>query len=335
MAPRRHDCHLFDLFARKVGECMSEPVKNSGKKILPGFIRWAGTLVSMALFLWLISRQQWDVVLAKATGIRPWIILLVLVLYLLSFGFNTLRWCILLWAQDVRITFWQAFRMTWAGNFASQFLLSTIGGDGLRMVGIFRYTDPKTIGIGSVIPDRIIKIAAMDCLTPGTLLIFCSSLGKLFSRASFAAPLGWLQRQFGHYFPKVIAAFKTWAQRPWAFAYAFLAAWPSNLLPMAGSYFIARQLGMDVSFWQVIGVQVITYFITVLPISFNGYGLREVTFTTLYIALGASIEQASTLALVTRFLMLLATVPGAFWLSGAVTHMALNDAELNGFESDQ
>ena len=318
------------------GDDKSHPAKkNSRKKALAGMIRWTGTLLSMALFIWLISRQKWDVVLAKATGIPLWILLLVLVLYLLSFGFNTLRWCILLWAQEVRITFWQAFRISWAGNFASQFLLSTIGGDGLRVVGIFRYTDRKIVGIGSVILDRITNMAAMACLIPISWLIFGSWLGKLFSGAAFAAPPGWLRRQFGHYFPRVVAAFQTWAWRPQAFVYAFLAAWPSNLLPMAGSYLIARQLGMDVSFWQVIGVQTITYFITVLPISFNGWGLREVTFTTLYIALGATLEQASTLALVTRFLMILATVPGALWLSGAVTDAALNDADLSGVESEQ
>ncbi len=318
------------------GEDQSQPArKNSRRKALAGVIRWIGTLVSLALFIWLISRQKWDVVLAKATGIPAWILLLVLVLYLLSFGFNTLRWCILLWAQEVRITFWQAFRISWAGNFASQFLPSTIGGDGLRVVGIFRYTDRKVIAIGSVILDRITNMVAWVCLIPVPWLIFGASLGKLFSGAALAAPPGWLRRQFGHYFPKVVAAFKTWAWHPWAFAYAFLAAWPSNLLPMAGLYLIARQLGMDVSFWQVIGVQTITYFITVLPISFNGWGLREVTYTTLYIALGATLEQASTLALVTRFLMILATVPGALWLSGAVADAALNDAELNGVESDQ
>ena len=60
-----------------------------------------------------------------------------------------------------------------------------------------------------------------------------------------------------------------------------------------------------------------------------GYGVRETAYTTLYAALGASIEQASTLALVTRVITVLATVPGALWLSGSVTDVALNDADLD------
>lgn len=292
------------------------------------YIRIAGTFISTALFVLLISRQKWDVVLAKATGIALWTILLALLFYLLSFGFNTLRWCILLWAQAVRISPWQAYRLTWAGNFASNFLPSTIGGDGFRMLAVHPYTGRKTISIGSVALDRIINMVAMACLIPAPLIIFGTSLRTLLgfaagggSFSALALPPG-MQKLFEKYFPKILSAFRDWASKPWAFVCAFLAAWPSNLLPMAATYLLAHQLGMAVSFWQVLGVQTVTYFLSVLPISVNGYGLREVAYTTLYAALGASVEQASTLALVTRFLTVLATIPGALWLSSAVTGAA-------------
>jgi len=307
-------------------------------------IRLAGTIVSTALFVWLISRQKWDVVLDKAAGIAIWAILLSIVLYLLSYSFNTLRWCILLWTQGVKISLWQAYRLTWAGNFASNFLPSTIGGDGFRMLAVHPYTGHKTISIGSVALDRIINMAAMACLIPAPLMIFGSSLlslrGVLFALwqsprqsqgiaslpekrllAMTLIPLR-LQKLFEKYFPKVVSAFRLWASKPWAFIYAFLAAWPSNLLPMAATYLLARQLGMNVTYWQVISVQTVTYFLSVLPISVNGYGLREVAYATLYTVLGSTLEQASTLALVTRFLTVLSTLPGAIWLTSAVTGAA-------------
>ena len=64
---------------------------------------------------------------------------------------------------------------------------------------------------------------------------------------------------------------------------------------------------------------VLTYFISMLPISINAYGLREVAVTALYMQVGASLEQASTLAVITRFMLLLETLPGALWLSEIVT----------------
>jgi uncharacterized membrane protein YbhN (UPF0104 family) len=306
---------------------MSLKTKKSPK--LATIVRWLGTILTTGLFIWLISGQKWDVVLQKATGIPLWAIALAIVLYIGSYGFNTLRWCSLLWTQDVAITYWQAFRMAWAGVFASNFLFSTIGGDSFRVVGIMRYTKRKTVAIGSVMLERVVNVTAYVCLIPVSLLVFGGSLfpphamETMGQMATLAIPVR-LRALFEHYFPKIANAFRVWASRPWAFVYAFLAAWPSNLLPMTATYMISRQLGMNISFWQIIGVQTVAYFVSQLP-SINGYGLREATYTTLYTGLGASLEQASTLALMTRFLSIVATLPGALWLSGTVTGTAFND----------
>ncbi len=278
-------------------------------------IRWGGTLLSSALFIWLLARQDWQRLLTSAAGVGLWTLAAGLALYVISFGFNTLRWCFLLWAQNTNISFWQAWRLTWAGNFASNFLPSTIGGDGFRMLAIYPYAGRKTIAIGSVALDRIINMAAMTCLVPLSLWMFGAKLMTLFSIA-LPAPV---QKLVDQYFPRLAAAFRDWAARPLAFVWAFLAAWPSNLAPMLATYLVARQLGIEVSYIQVMAVQTVTYFLSVLPISVNGYGLREVAYTTLYAALGASLEQASALALITRFLMVTVTLPGAFWLTGAAT----------------
>jgi uncharacterized membrane protein YbhN (UPF0104 family) len=297
---------------------MAQPIVDTRKKKWGTVIRWASTLITTALFVAVIANQKWDVVLQKAAGIAPWSIALAVLCFVAAWGFNTLRWCSLLWTQDVKISFWQAFRMVWAGTFASNFLLSTIGGDGFRMVGILRYTDRKSIGVGSVVLDRIINMLAMTCLVPLPFVVFGGSLlSGLVRPAALLLPEG-LRKLFERFFPKIAEAVRGWASRPSAFVYAFLAAWPSNLLPMLSTYLIAQQLGMNVTFVQVMAVQTVTYFVSQLP-SINGYGLREGAYTTLYTALGASLEQASTLALVTRFISVLATVPGALWLSKSVT----------------
>jgi uncharacterized membrane protein YbhN (UPF0104 family) len=84
-------------------------------------------------------------------------------------------------------------------------------------------------------------------------------------------------------------------------------------------YTLARGLAISVALYQVMGVTAITYLITLLPISVNGYGVREVTMTALYIYLGATVEQASTLAIVSRFMMLVVTLPGALWFPRVFT----------------
>jgi hypothetical protein len=75
---------------------------------------------------------------------------------------------------------------------------------------------------------------------------------------------------------------------------------------------------MPVSLYQVMGVMALSYAINLLPISINGYGVREIALTTLYVHVGATLEQASTLAVVTRFILLVEALPGALWLPSAV-----------------
>ncbi len=287
------------------------------RRSLAVWVRWIGTILSLGLFAWLVTRLDWGLLAAQLAGLNPWVLALALGLYLASQAFNTLRWCALLWAHGVSISFWQAFRIAWSGIFASNFLPSTIGGDGLRMVAVLPYARSKAVAVGSVALDRLINMANYACLLPVPVYVFGANLNALLG---LGLAFSFDVRQWAEkYFPKVVAALREWAARPAAFGWAFLAAWPSNLTIMLANFLIARQLGMDVSFTQIIAVQTVAYFVSVLPIAFNGYGVREVTLTTLFTLLGTTLEQASALAVLTRFLAVLVTIPGGLWFSGVAS----------------
>ncbi len=275
-------------------------------------------MLSLGLFAWLLTRLDWAAFGKQLAGLNGWALVAVFGLYLLSQAFNNLRWCSLLWSRGVKITFWQAFRISWSGIFASNFLPSTIGGDGLRMVAILPYARSKSLAVGSVALDRLSNLASMACLFPLPFWVFGSNLNAVFSLALPFNWRAWVER----YFPKIGNALREWASRPMAFFWAFLIAWPSNLTFMLGNFVVARALGIEVSFFEIMAVQAVTYLLALMPISFNGYGVREVTMTSLLVALGASLEQASSMALLTRFLVVLVTVPGALWFSGVASEVA-------------
>lgn len=163
-------------------------------------------------------------------------------------------------------------------------------------------------------------MTAMIFLVPVPVAIFGMTLTKLLAATPTQVPFSFLipapiEKLFEKYFPKIQQALHTWSKQPLSFLWAFIYAWPSNLLPILGTFMIARALGMEISFWHAIGVQTVSYFLSVLPISINGYGLREVVYTTLYSSIGISVEQASSLAIITRFVTILSTLPGALWLN--------------------
>jgi hypothetical protein len=102
-------------------------------------------------------------------------------------------------------------------------------------------------------------------------------------------------------------------------AASFGISWLSVLVIFIGEWILAYTLGIPVALYHVMGISALAYMATLLPLSINGYGVREVLFITLYMQLGATPEQAAALTLTSRFLLIIYNLPGALWLPGLLT----------------
>ena len=79
---------------------------------------------------------------------------------------------------------------------------------------------------------------------------------------------------------------------------------------------------MELSFWLVAGMYTLTYFVTLVPISINGIGVQELSMTFLLVQLGGlSSSESATIALLTRVLFILTSLPGAFFLPSILAAM--------------
>jgi len=305
---------------------LEEIVDKPGKPSLAGrVIRWAGLLISTGLFIGLLARQDLGEIGRSLSVFPLWIVPILLGLYFTGMFFNAVRWYILLLAQGQSIPFARILKIVFAGAFVSNFLPSTIGGDTMRVVGVQKWVNNWVISTSSIVVDRLLNVLAMVVSSPFSLITFGPGLLQLFQSrgsgpVSLAAGwlsdripgLSWLHRRF--WLP-LIDALRLWWNKPLHLALAFIVSWISIFVVFLAVWWIARILGIQVSLAQVIGINVVTYLLTLAPFSFNGYGVREFAMATLYTQLGASLEQASTLALVTRFFMLIETLPGVLWLS--------------------
>jgi uncharacterized membrane protein YbhN (UPF0104 family) len=293
-------------------------------------VRWAGTLVSSILFVWLIARQDWARIWDHLSNTPIWLLPLVFLLYFMGQVLNSLRWANLLRAQGLRIPFLEVLKMVLTGAFASNFLPTTIGGDTVRVVSLLRYNATWGVSVASVMMDRLLNVVAMFTVLPFSFLVF-GDPAVFFERIRGFAP--WpllagtgvakpvvekyaarLNRGIG----RVWEILKAWVQHPKVLLGSFALSWSSSFIIFVAIWILARGLDMDVSLYQVMGVMALSYAINLIPISINGYGVREIALTTLYMHIGASLEQASTLAVVTRFVLLIEALPGALWLPRAV-----------------
>jgi len=296
------------------------------------WLRWGGTIISSGLFIWLLTRQDWVTLWKTMNRIPTWIFPLAFALYFLAVLGNALRWYALLRAQEINIPYGEVLKIVLAGNFASNFLPSTVGGDTVRIVSAARFTG-WSVGLASVVVDRLLNVFVMMALLPFSWFSFKAVGGltgtllpsqKVWRAGLISSWIPKLSERIRRWIKKILDAFLVWKHRKKSVVWALAISLAARLLVFSAVWILARSLNISVSIFQVIGIGAIIYVLTLLPISINGFGLREVTMTTLYIQLGATLEQASALVVVTRFILMVETLPGALWISDM---LAMKDAK--------
>lgn len=301
-----------------------EQGKHSGndRKRLRQIVQIAGSLISLFLFFWLFRKQDWQAVWENMRQFPLWLWAVSFSLVAAGMMCNAWRWYVLLRAQKVHIPFGEVARIVFAGAFASNFLPSTIGGDAFRIVSLLRFTSDRVLSVASVVVDRVMNVAATFTFLPFAWIAFGDQLFEIFDRARLFPSLAggvpvWekLHIKFRDLFRKFVQTFAAWRYQPRALLSGFAISWLSIFVIYLSLWLLAHALGIPISLWQLAGIEFIVYVVTLLPVSLNGYGVREVLYTTLLMQMGATLDQAATLTLISRFLLVLATTPGVLWLS--------------------
>jgi glycosyltransferase 2 family protein len=297
-------------------------------------LRTIGTLISLALLIDLLYQQGWDQIMVVIRQIPPWRLLLALGLMIVSRFAVAARWHVLLRSADVPgndpITFRQTLRITFAGLFASNFLPTTVGGDLVRFAGIIQLHYDAAVGAASLIADRLVGMAGMAMAVPLSFPVLLNtdwtslqgSIPKQTAKwhPGLAATLlgKWLSRvwSFGRRaFLRIFEALKFWVKQPRALLVALGYTWVNMLCLFGVLSLIVNSQGQAMPFWLISGLYSLVYFVTLIPISINGYGLQEFSMTLIFSNLGrASISEGLAAALLFRTIMMLVSLPGALYV---------------------
>ena len=297
--------------------------KLPGKANRSRLLRWGGTLLSLALLVYLANRQ-WGAILEAFTDLSFTTLMSCLGIMFVSRIAVGSRWHALLLATDLKVTWWQSQKITFAGLFASNFLPSTIGGDVVRLLGAVQSNLSGTISAASLIVDRLAGMLGMALMlplglaplwgwyvsqyrileNPDSILFTAGMVSKGFQRVQ-----DWVQRFW--------QAFKLWQSKPLSLIFALV----FTLVHQACIYgiitFLLIDLGEPLSFWVVAGLWSFIYFITLLPISINGYGVQELALLFFFTQVVGVSEPASlAVATLVRLTQMFASLPGAFFVPG-------------------
>jgi uncharacterized membrane protein YbhN (UPF0104 family) len=294
----------------------------------PNLLRAAGTLITLALLIYLLGQQGWDEIGDAFSQIPFWRLALAMAIMMVSRLAVSFRWYVLLRSSGMKISLGQSLRITFAGLFASNFLPTTIGGDVIRLAGVLQLKLDAAVCTASLIVDRLVGMAGMAMAIPFGLPRFLDARTLALSPqpdyllSSLASlPLGNLWKAAWEkgfkVLRRILSALAMWLKQPRALLAALSITWIHMLCLFLFLAVIFDGMGDHMPLWLIGGLYSIVYFVTLLPISINGYGLQEISMTFVFSSLGGvSLASGLTAALLFRTLMMLASLPGVAFVPG-------------------
>lgn len=302
------------------------------------WLRWLGTLAALVLLLYLLAQQGWQEIWQAVQQVSWWRLLVACLLMVVSRLAVCGRWHVLLRSAGLPISWPQSMRVTFAGLFASNFLPTTIGGDVVRLAGLAQLRYDTALGTASLIADRLVGMAGMALFLPfGLPSLFASppAAGAAAGLHSAAWPgavcgpsrpqpatshstsdstLTLVWQKTLNWFWRILEALKLWLKRPLGLALALLFTGVHMVCVFSLVALFLQGLNEPLSFFLIGGLYSIAYFITLIPISINGYGLQEISLTFVYSTLaGVSLSSSLTIALLYRTITMLVSLPGAWY----------------------
>ncbi|MBL8089165.1 MAG: flippase-like domain-containing protein [Anaerolineales bacterium] len=279
--------------------------------------RLAGTLLALILLAILIREESGAEIISALKSIQPLYFILGIFVMLVSRMFVILRWHILLRSAQVEIPFLRTAMLTFTGLFSSNFLPTTIGGDVVRLTGAMQLGYDRAVCLASLVADRLIGMAGMLFALPFGLIPVFSNPNSL--QALTIAPLIEKIRAF---IQRTLNAFSIWLKKPKALISSLFFTFVNMACIFAAIYLLAEGMSDHLSYWLIAGLWSLTYFVTLIPISINGFGVQELSLTFLLSNIGGlSNAESLTIAILIRILFIITSLPGAFFLPSILAAM--------------
>ncbi len=284
--------------------------------------RAAGSLLALALLAMLLKEESGAEIIAALESISIWYLLAAILAMLVSRIFVAGRWHALLRSADLNISFARTTSLTFTGLFASNFLPTTIGGDVVRLAGAMQLGYDRAICLASMIADRLIGMAGMTLTLPfGLIPVLSLGNGGLQSTAF----LGSFYKKGIDFARRTFETFKIWFNKPMGLLLSFLSTFGNMAFIFASLFLLIAGMDRHVSYWLIAGLWSLTYFVTLVPISINGYGVQELSLTFLLSKFGGLTHSESlTVAVLIRLLFIVSSLPGAFFLPSILAEMNKN-----------
>jgi uncharacterized protein (TIRG00374 family) len=297
--------------------------------------------VSVGLLAYLFSTTDLEALNRRVRGGDTVLLVAAVALYTVILAVSTWRWRMLLKAQGYPAPLRRLSASYLVATFFNNFLPSNIGGDVIRVRDSSQLTGSTTTSLAVVAIDRILGLGALYLLAVGAYIsggpalrglagaapallalgVLFAALAYVFFRPGVArrvmafsglASFGWARQRF----EIVQAAVHVYRQQMLAVWSAFAASVVLQALVVVYYYAVARSLRIALPLAACFLMVPLCSLVQTVPVSFNGWGLRESVFILYFSQIGLPRETALAFSLVGAGLIVLLSLSGAVvWTS--------------------
>jgi hypothetical protein len=265
------------------------------------------------------------------------------------------KWNILLTAKGIVLGFAEVIRSYYVGTFWGTFLPSGVGGDVVRAYRVSAQNGSTEEVISSIMVERLLGMIATFTLALVGLICFgfifahmmwplflgvaaICAVAVLFLFVSFHARWsGWLstsgvlqKHSWATRIARVWGAYLRYRQQPGALVIFFLLSLGEQGFPIVSSLFVARALDLTLPMWSFFVLVPIIFALSRIPISVNGFGVREGLYMLFFSYVGLSGSEAFVLGLLTHLVVIASILPGFFYASFYVQSPAMARGHASG-----
>ena len=302
---------------------------------------WAKPAVAAGFIAVVVSFVDWRESLLLLGDLQPAPVLFAVGLLTVGLTLSTLKWKVLLAVHAVRLPFLRFLQYYWIGSFFSNLLLSTVGGDVVRLGLMCRHAR-ITIVAASIIVERGSGLLILLCLAALGLFMrpqYFTTGGLLATLwvlvAGLSGTLGlalFLGSRVGRWFRPVLE-FHRWtahlihelSKTAQAIEYYRGQVRPITLTLILSvlfylevilfDYAVIMSVGGDISLLEVMLIAPLITLVSLVPISVNALGIAEGAFVLFYTQAGLAPEEALAAAVLRRVLVLGYSLGGGvIWL---------------------
>jgi uncharacterized protein (TIRG00374 family) len=309
----------------------------------PSFLLLAKVAVSVALLGYLLATTDLASLYQRVRAGDTMLMALAVILYTLTLGLSTWRWRLLLHAQGYHAPIGRLGASYLVATFFNNFLPSNIGGDVIRVRDGSALTGSTTTSLAIVAIDRILGLGALYLLALSAWLAGSAQLRSLAGAAPVLVFMGlvflilayiffrpgtarrlmavtrlstlrWAREKF-EVVQGAVHVYRTQMGAVWA---AFAASVTLQALIVLFYFDVAQSLRIPLPLSAAFLMVPLCSLVQTVPISFNGWGIRESVFIVYFGQMGLSRESALAFSLAGAGLMALLSLPGAIVWSSRV-----------------